>query len=214
MEEEFCFITADDHSVITRSLEFILKDLYNGAVVYRCSSLDDVLKVLPTTTVHLLMLDITFPGENPLGVLPYLKRNYPGLKILIFSGHEESLYAVRYINAGANGYLSKLSTEKEIKNAISQVMDNGRFYSEDIKEKIMDNYILKKPMNILEQLSHREFEIAKLMVDGQTNYEISKTLKLVKSTVATYRKRIFDKLEVDSLPDLMQLFNLYHDEET
>lgn len=93
-------------------------------------------------------------------------------------------------------------------------MSSGRFYSENIKEKIMDNYILKKPMNVLEQLSHREFEIAKLMVDGHTNYEISQTLRLMKSTVATYRKRIFDKLEIESIPDLMQLFNLYHDEET
>lgn len=214
MEEEFCFITADDHSVITRSLEFILKDLYKDAVVYQLNTLEEVVEMLSSTTIHLLLLDISFPDGNPLGLIPSLKKKYPGLKILMFSGHEEDLYAVRYINSGANGYLSKLSTEDEIKNAIHQVMSSGRFYSENIKEKIMDNYILKKPMNVLEQLSHREFEIAKLMVDGHTNYEISQTLRLMKSTVATYRKRIFDKLEIESIPDLMQLFNLYRDEET
>lgn len=115
MEEEFCFITADDHSVITRSLEFILKDLYKDAVVYQLNTLEEVVEMLSSTTIHLLLLDISFPDGNPLGLIPSLKKKYPGLKILMFSGHEEDLYAVRYINSGANGYLSKLSTEDEIK---------------------------------------------------------------------------------------------------
>lgn len=209
MNNKFTFITADDHSVITKSLSFILKEHYPTSKVYELTCISDVVKTLHITTVDLLLLDITFPDGNTLNIIPTLKKIQPDLKILIFSGLEEDIYAIRYINAGANGYLSKLSTEEDIINAISTVMNLGKYLSENIQDKITDSYIFKKPSNLLEQLSNRELEITRLMVEGYGNTEICAALDLQKSTVSTYKNRIFEKLGVDNLPDLLQLFNLY-----
>ena len=211
--KKYNFISADDHSIVTQGMSFILKDLYNGATVYQIESFSEIIKVLNSTTIDLLILDINFPDGSSLNLLPTLKKIQPDLKILIFSGYDEDIYAVRYLSAGANGYLKKLSSEEEIKHAIKTVMTSGKYTSKNIQEKIMDSYILKKPANPLEQLSNRELEVAKLMVDGYGNTEICEALNIQKTTVSTYKTRIFEKTGVDNLSYLIQLFNLYWKED-
>jgi len=207
--KKFTFITADDHSVVTKSLSFIMQDLYINATIHQINNLTAVVEKLQTTPVDLLMLDVTFPDGNSLAVIPAIKKIQPDLKILIFSGHDEDIYAMRYLQAGVNGYLHKLSTEEEIKNAISEVITFGRYFSRNIQEKITNNYIFKKPQNPLEQLSNRELEISRLMVEGYGNIEICATLDLQKSTVSTYKNRIFEKLQIEHVSELIHLFNLY-----
>ena len=77
----------------------------------------------------------------------------------------------------------------------------------------MDSYILKKPTNPLEQLSNRELEVANLLVDGYGNNEISTKLYIQKTTVSTYKNRIFEKLGVNNLSDFISIFNLYNNSE-
>ena len=209
MANTYTFITADDHSVITKSISFILKDLYSKSTVLELNCINDLIKTLYIQTVDLLLLDITFPDGNTLNIIPTIRKIQPNIKILIFSGMEENIYALRYINAGANGYLSKLSSEEEIKEAIKKIMVSGKYLSEKIQDKITNNYIFKKVTNPLEALSNRELEITHLMIEGYGNTEICSVLDLQKSTVSTYKTRIFEKLGVDNLSDLIQLFNLY-----
>jgi len=207
--KKLTFITADDHSVVTKSLSFIMRDLYINATIHQINNLTDVVEKLQTTSVDLLMLDVTFPDGNSLAVIPAIKKIQPDLKILIFSGHDEDIYAMRYLQAGVNGYLHKLSTEDEIKTAISDVITFGRYFSRNVQEKITNNYIFKKPQNPLEQLSNRELEISRLMVEGYGNIEICAALDLQKSTVSTYKNRIFEKLQIEHVSELIHLFNLY-----
>ena len=211
--KKYNFISADDHSIVTQGMSFILKDLYNGATVYQIESFSEIIKVLNSTTIDLLILDINFPDGSSLNLLPTLKKIQPDLKILIFSGYNEDIYAVRYLSAGANGYLNKSSSEEEIKHAIKTVMISGKYTSKNIQDKIMDSYILKKPSNPLEQLSNREIEIAKFLVDGRSNIDISKSLNIKKTTVSTYKNRIFEKLSIDTLSGLIQIFQLYYTKE-
>ncbi len=206
---KFRFVTADDHRIITKSLACILGDLYHNAEIYQINNIAGIVKVLNGTKIDLLLLDISFPDGDTLKIIPTLKNIQPDLKILIFSGHDEEVYAMRYMKANVNGYLSKLSSEEEIKNAISEVLNTGKYFSKKIRDKIMDNYMLRKPSNLLEQLSNREFEIARLITEGYGNTEICMVLDLQKTTVSTYKNRIFEKLEVSSLADLIKLFNLY-----
>lgn len=207
---KYSFITADDHSVVTQGISFILKDMYEGATVYQMENFSEIIKKINKTPIHLLILDVNFPEGSSLNIIPTLKKIQPDLKILIFSGFDEDIYAIRYINAGANGYLNKLSSEEEIKRAINLVMTTGKYTSQNIQDKIVNSYILKKPTNPLEQLSNREFEVAKFLVDGRSNLDISNSLSLKKTTVSTYKNRIFEKLSIETLSELIQTFNLYY----
>lgn len=215
MEEqcEFNFIVADDHTIVRQGVTFILKEIHKNSCVYQLANFSEIIKRLNTTPIDLLVLDISFPDGTSLNIIPTIKKIQPNLKILIFSAFDENIYAIRYLNAGANGYLSKLSNEEEIKLAIKSVLNSGKYISKNIQEKIMDTYIFNKPKNPLEQLSNREIEIAKLLVEGFSNIDICNTLNIQKSTVSTYKNRIFEKLDIDNLSSLIQIFNFYKDKQ-
>lgn len=209
MVEQNNFLVADDHKIITQSLSFIIKSLVKNANVVQINKLNDVLKTLQSTSFTMIILDISFPDGTTLQLIPTIRSLYPDLKILIFSGNDEDIFALRFINAGANGFISKLSSEEEIETAISKILQEGKYLSSSVKEKIADSFINNKPVNVFEQLSDRELQIGKMLVAGYGNTQISERLSLQKSTVSTYKNRIFEKLNVTNLSDLIQLFQLY-----
>lgn len=209
MSKKYNFIVADDHGIVRQGVSFVIKELYQGSNVFQADNFAEIIRLVNHEKVDLLILDVNFPDGSSLSILPSIKKIQPDIKILIFSAYDEDIYAIRYINAGADGYLHKLSTEDEIKMAINQVMTFGRYLSRNIQEKLTNNYIFKKPQNPLEQLSNRELEIARLMVEGYGNIEICAALDLQKSTVSTYKNRIFEKLQIEHISELIHLFNLY-----
>lgn len=210
MSKKYKFLVADDHSIVRQGVSFVLKELYQGATIIQADNFSEILKLVNLEKIDLLVLDVNFPEGSSLNVLPSIKLIQPDIKILIFSAYDEDIYAMRYIHAGANGYLNKLCTEDEMKLAITSVMNFGKYTSQNIKDKIVDTYMLKSPTNPLAQLSNREIEIAKLIVDGYGNIEICSALDLKKTTVSTYKNRIFEKLGVNNLSELYQIFNLYN----
>lgn len=210
--KELIFLLADDHSVVRQGILLMIRDIVKDAIFFHSSTFKETLSVLRTTKVDIIILDIHFPDGNSYSILTEIRNINPNIKILVFSGLEEDAYAMRYINGGANGFLSKLSSEDEMKNALNIFIDKGKYMSQNVKEKILDNYIFKKSLNPLDSLSTREMEIALLLVRGHGNLEISFMKKLQKTTISTYKKRIFEKLNVDNLVSLIGVFNSYYEE--
>ena len=210
---KYQFIVADNNFMIRQGMTIILKQLYNDVFIYQVDDLNSAKKILKSKSIQLLIIDINLPGTNSLNIISYLRKIQNELKILIFSSYHEDIYAIRYLSARANGYLNKLSSEEEIKYAIETVMNTGKYISKNIQDRIMDSYILKKPSNPLEQLSNREIEIAKFLVDGYSNIDVSKLLNIKKTTVSTYKIRIFEKLSIETLSGLIQIFQLYYTKE-
>ncbi len=208
------FLIADDHSVLRQGVSLIIKDLFLNAKIFQSGNFKDTFKTLRETKIDLLILDVNFPEGNSLNILPEIKIIQPGIKILIFSGYDENIYAMRYLNAGASGYLSKESKEEEMKTAINSMMLSGKFITPGIRDKILDSYISKKTLNPLDLLSNREIEVARLLIKGYGNLEILELLKIKKTTVSTYKFRIFEKLQIDNLASLIELFNLYSEDKS
>jgi len=134
----------------------------------------------------------------------------PEAKILIFSAHDEEFYALRYIHAGADGYLNKLSGEEKIVEAISSIIHHGKYLTNEIQEKLNDSSLLKESFNPFDKLSKREIEIVKLLVKGDGNLEISNGLGIQMSTVSTYKNRVFEKLKINNLVELIEKYNVYY----
>jgi len=204
------FLIADDHSVIRSGLALIIKSLFKDGAIFQANNLSEIQKIVATNRVDILILDISFPEGNSLKIIPILKMEHPNLKIVMFSSHDEEIFALRYIKAGADGYLSKLSTPDEIENALLKMDQEGKFISSKVRDKIIDSFMFNKPENPLEELSDREMEIATLMVNGMGNLEISNELKLKSTTVSTYKNRVFEKLGVANLSALIQFFNIHN----
>ena len=204
------FLIADDHSIVRQGITLVIKELFFNASIFQAGSFKETLNTLRENKVSMLILDINFPDGNSLNILSEIKTLQPDLKILIFSAYDEDIYALRYLNAGASGYLNKGCSEEEMKQALRSMMVSGKYITQNIKDRILDSYISKKPINPLEQLSNREVEVARLLIKGYGNMEIAELLNVKKSTVSTFKNRIFEKLEIDNLADLIDFFQLYN----
>jgi DNA-binding NarL/FixJ family response regulator len=211
INQEIRFLVADDHTVVRQGLSMIIKELYEKAIVIQVENFVSIIEVLKNEPIEVLILDINFPDGNSISIIPEVKKIQPEVKIMIFSAFDESVHALRFFNAGANGFLNKLSEEDEIKQAISTLVSEGKFMSTLTKEKILNSYLSGNKVNPIEHLSAREIEIARLLVKGYGNLEISNALEIQKTTVSTYKKRIFEKLQIDNLAALIETFTFFNE---
>lgn len=207
------FLITDDHSIVRQGIAMLINELFLNPKIHQSGNFKDTFTIINETKIDLLILDINFPDGNSINIIKDIKSIQPDIKILIFSAYDEDIYALRYLNTGASGYLNKGSSEDEMKQALTSMILTGKYMTQNVKNKILDSYISKSPINPIEQLSNRELEVARMLVKGYGNLEISDLLNIKKTTVSTFKNRIFEKLEIDSLAALIELFRLYDDNE-
>lgn len=206
------FLITDDHSIVRQGISMLINELFLNPKIYMSGNFKDTFKVLNETKIDLLILDINFPDGNSINIIKDIKNIQPDIKILIFTAYHEDIYALRYLNSGASGYLNKGSSEEEMKQALTSMILSGKYITQNVKDRILDSYISKSPINPIEQLSNRELEVARMLIKGYGNLEISDLLNIKKTTVSTFKNRIFEKLEIDNLATLIELFRLYNDD--
>ena len=211
MNKNLNILLADDHSVVRHGISLILKGSFDNLDIAHADDFLKTIQLLKTQDFDLVILDISIPEGKGIQMVELIKNIQPLVKILIFSAHEEELYALRYLKAGADGYLNKLSSETEFQEAFNSMIKNGNYVSQSIKNQIVSNTLNKKSDNPLELLSNRELEIARLLVRGEGNLEIANKLELQNSTVSTYKNRIFEKLVISNTVALVALFKSYDD---
>jgi two-component system invasion response regulator UvrY len=206
-------LVADDHGVVRYGAVFLIKEMFPEANVLQAEGFKDVLNIVNKQYIDLLVLDINIPGGTNTKMLDTLKSMQPDIKVLIFSAYDEQLYAIRYIQAGAKGYLHKQSWHSDIKIAINTVLKGENYISQTVKDSLLDNAISnkEKEANPLNKLSNRELEVSKLLIEGLGISEISNSLNLQMSTVSTYKNRILEKLNVPNVVQLLEVFRLYEE---
>lgn len=204
-------LLTDDHSVVRQGISMILKESYNDLIILHAADFAEALTVLKNNSIYLIVLDISIPEGKGVQMVEMIKSINSEIKILVFSAYEEELYAMRYLKAGADGYLNKLSSESEFRKAFKAMIEDGTYMSEAIKKKIINASLNKKSDNPLDILSNREMEIARLLVKGEGNLEIANKLNLQNSTVSTYKNRIFEKLSINNTVALVSLLQAYDD---
>lgn len=203
----------DDHFVIRQGVAYILRNKFKNAHISHEGEIPKAIKLLRLEEWDLLVLDVYFPEGSILKYIKEIKELQSDCKILIFSAFSEEHHALPFIYAGANGYLNKLSSEREIQNAVKTLMKTGNFFSDSLKEKILNNVINGKEPVKINTLAKREMEVARLLAKGEGNLEIANRLYLQKSTVSTYKKRIFEKLKIHNVIELAEIFRSYGKEE-
>ena len=184
-------LLVDDHSVVRKGIYLLIKKHFTNVYIIDIPSIKEAISIVNTETIEFIILDINFPEGNSLSFVEYVRTmGKDNSKILIFSALEENIYAFKYLKAGANGFLRKLSEEDEIVNALTKFFGSGKYLSEDLKERLLDNMIRNNGDSPIELLSLRELEIARLLADGLPNNAIALKLNIQKSTVSTYKTRI------------------------
>jgi DNA-binding NarL/FixJ family response regulator len=203
-------LIAEDHTMARYGTKLLLKELLPNAEINLAINFEQLLQQLTQHPFDLLILDINIPGGDNLQMIDVIRLRQTSVKILIFSAYDEQVYAIRYLQAGVNGYIMKNATENEMKEAILTVLKKDIYISPNIKQKLLFNVPDKKAgSNPLQALSNRETEVMQQLIKGTTLSGIAQKLSLQTSTVNTYKTRIFEKLDVSNVIELLQKIQLY-----
>ncbi|OSZ63500.1 response regulator transcription factor [Hydrogenophaga sp. IBVHS2] len=197
MTDTIRVLIGDDHRIVREGLKQILAEAPDVQVVAEAQTGPEVLEQVRalggSEGLHLVMLDIAMPGLDGMDVLQTLKREYPSLPVLMLSTYPERQYAVRCIKLGACGYLNKSADPDDMLMAVRKAAGGGVFLSQATAEALAAAVGQSGAQAGPEALSHREYQVYRLLTQGRTVSEIGAQLGLAANTVSTYRARILEK---------------------
>ncbi|HZV47526.1 MAG TPA: response regulator transcription factor [Thermodesulfovibrionales bacterium] len=196
-------LIADDHAIFREGLKHILEEHPDIIVADEAGNGQEVLDYVWKNEYDMILLDIGMPGMSALEVLKQVKNEKPRLPVLVLSMYPEDQYAVRFIRAGASGYLTKESAPEELITAIRKITAGRKYITSSVAEKLADEVEPDAEKPAHHTLSDREFEVFRLIASGKTVKQIADDLYLSVKTISTYRSRILEKMKMKTNAELM-----------
>jgi DNA-binding NarL/FixJ family response regulator len=196
-------LIADDHALVRRGFRLILSQYEEFEVVGEAGSGPEAIRLIPELNPHILVLDVAMPGMNGVEVTQYVSRNFPGIRVLILSMHQDAIYVRETLRAGARGYLLKDAVDTELIAAIRALAANNSYISPGVSNAVLSDY-QQFVGNPLDLLSVREREVFLLLADGRTAKEIAARLNISVYTVDAHRSKIMKKLQLSSAGELVR----------
>jgi DNA-binding NarL/FixJ family response regulator len=197
-------LIADNHPIVRMGIKQVLSTSPEFEVIADVATTSELFDTLNKVTPDVVMLEMDIPEINGIATLRKVKQEYPNIKVLIFSGQSEDVYALSTIRAGAFGYLSKIADLDYIISAVKKVSEGNMFITNELAQRLAFDEGTQKPRRFFRKLSTREVEVLKLLASGKRNKEVAQGLNLNEKTVSTYKARLMKKLNVDNLVDLLQ----------
>lgn len=191
-------LVVDDHPIIRDGLIRVLRRAERVCVEGEASNADEALAQVRRTDFDLVVLDVSLPGRSGLDLLRDFRRLRPSMPVLVLSVHAEDELAVRAIRAGASAYLRKDCPVRELVEAVELLLDGRKFISPSVAERLAEEIGREAAGPLHARLSNRELEVLSLVAAGKSTKEVAAALSVSKSTVSTYRQRIYEKLNVCS----------------
>lgn len=194
---------ADNFPVVHFGIKSYFKDHSDIEIVSNVGSFYMVPDALRNKEIDVLVLDLEMDGLKSLYELRTLIAKFPNTKFLVFSDLNEEIYAPNAIKAGISGFVSKTSKLENLGNAIIRVHQGMKVISTDVKKKLLTISKKSDSSSLHKKLSNREIEVLRYISEGKKNNEIAKLLKLNEKTVSTYKLRLFQKMGVSNVIDLI-----------
>ena len=196
-------LLVDDHTLVRQGIKQILDDTTDIAAAAEAQSGREALQWVRRASFDVVLLDVSMADMDGLAVLEVIHREQPDLRVLVLSMYPEEQYAVRFLRAGAAGYLSKASASDELIAAIRKVAQGGRYITHELAETLAFAVDADdRPPHA--RLSDREFQVLQQLAAGRSVGEIATELALSVKTVSTYRTRILEKLDLKTNADLIR----------
>jgi DNA-binding NarL/FixJ family response regulator len=203
-------LLADDHAIIRNGLKIIICNYLGNAAIDEAWDGASVSHLVGQHDYDLIILDIRMPDTNASFLVTEIITLKPKAKILIFSINNEEIYARRFLQIGAMGYLSKGSPETEVVKAIDNVLNNRKYVSPSLLQNMSCDIKNDRYSNPFSRLSRRELQILEPLIKGETISQISVMLDVEPSTAGTYKSRILKKLKCNNLQDVRALAKVYN----
>jgi len=201
-------ILVDDHKIVRDCVRALLKKNPEFEIVGEADNGLELQKLLPTTPVDVVLMDINMSVMDGIEATQFLKKQYPQVKVLAFSMLSDNAYAQDMVRAGASGFISKTANTEELVEALRTVAAGNVFINpvKDEKNNEVTTNIDSKTDNFTPPitLSKREKEVLMLVADGLNNEEIADRLFNSKRTIETHRQNILMKTQCKNTPALIK----------
>ena len=200
-------ILADDHPIVRAGIREALKQLPGVEVVGEASDGREAIKLVESALPDVVFMDISMPGLNGLEATERIIKNFPKVRVIILSRHDNEEYYWRALRVGASGYLLKNAVITELKSALQRVAGGEIYLSREISARLRNKLPLGQMAHArspVEQLSERQREILQLIAEGKTTKEIALTLELSAKTVEYHRMQLMRRLNIFDIPGLVR----------
>jgi DNA-binding NarL/FixJ family response regulator len=202
-------LLVDDHTVVREGLKRLLDPQANEWSITEAGTGYQALECLRAQHFDLAIVDLSMPGMSGLTLIGRIKSEFPSVAILVLTMHAEEQYAMRAFQAGASGYVTKDSASSELVEAVRKVSNHGVFVTAHLAERVIQQLNGQQIAQPTHSLSNRELEVLQRIVGGQRPVDIANELHLSIKTVSTHKRRILEKLHLDSTAALIR-FGLEH----
>lgn len=198
-------ILADDHKIMREGIHALLENEPDIEVIGEADGGETAVRMAIERRPDVLLMDVTMPDLNGIEATRRILASRPEIKIIALSMHSDRRYVREMLEAGAAGYLLKDDAYDELKKALYAVSQNQTYISPaletPVKEHAADSMEAKQEKPAV-MLSSREYEIVKLIAEGENTHHIARSLHISEKTVAAHRSRIMHKLKVKSVAEL------------
>src|SRR5688500_12116434 len=204
---KYRILLVDDHPIVRQGLAEMIDQQRDLQVCGTAEDVHKALEVLEKLRPDLVIADISLKGSNGIELLKNIKVRYPRTLVLVLSMHDESLYAVRALRAGAAGYIMKQEATEKVLTAIRQVLSGEIYLSERMEKKMMHQLVGGRSARTgspIEDLSDRELEVFGLIGQGHGTRQIAEELHLSIKTIESHRAHINEKLNLRNATELVQ----------
>jgi DNA-binding NarL/FixJ family response regulator len=195
---------ADDHSLIREGLNWVISQSTDIEIVCEAASGTEIMPQLRKNDVDVLLLDISMPGSNFLDTMHRIYAELPDVKVLVLSTHPEESYALRSIDAGAKGYLTKRHSSEELAKAIRHIYRGNRYITKTLAELLLKERDTDHTKLPHEKLTNREYEILCMLGSGKRLKDIATELSLSPKTISAHRSHILEKLNLKTTGELIR----------
>ena len=200
-------LIADDHAVVRSGLRVLLGADPDLEVVGEAGTGEEALRLAEELRPDLVLLDISMPGENGIETVRRLKAKLPTLVVLFLTMHEEENMLLEALRAGGDGYVVKRADETEILQAIRTVRRGDVYVHAAMTRALLGHTETTETaahrQEPVEPLTHREIDVLRLLVRGNTNRQIAELLALSIRTVESHRANLMGKLGLSSRVELV-----------
>jgi two-component system invasion response regulator UvrY len=188
----------DDHDLVRSGIRRLLEDVPDIRVMAEAQNGEQAIRMVRRQPPDVILMDVSMPGIGGLEATRKIIRSMPDMKIIAVSIHDDDPFPARLLEAGAAGYITKGCSVDEIVAAIRAVFHGQQYLSPCIAQKLALSFVHNRDKSPFDELTQRETQVMLMVVNGETNKQISEQLCLSPKTTSTYRYRLFEKLGVEN----------------
>jgi DNA-binding NarL/FixJ family response regulator len=202
-----CVVLADDHPIVRAGIRAELEKQPGIIVAGEAADGREALELVKLLKPNLIFMDISMRGLNGLEATARVTKEFPKVRVIILSMHQNEEYFWQALKAGASGYLLKKAATTELAAAVRRVMEGEIYLSSEISTRLLKKLPLQHLAHMktpLESLSQRQREILQLIAEGQTTKAIGLVLNLSPKTVEYHRAKLMERLNIFDVPGLVR----------